>query len=130
MTPLNPATHSMRRRWRRLEITVRCALEADNPARLGQFIAAAARLVADGALPDWTTHERCFTVLMNTAEDAALPWHWRCMCIDFACRPLARLTTLARGDRVRHRRVLELARRLALADMSSGIPSTRARSTP
>jgi hypothetical protein len=122
MTSLNIAARSMRRRWQRLEITIRCALEVDNPARLGQFIGAGARLVADGVLPDWPTHERCFNVLMNTAEDTALPWHWRCMCIDYACRPLARLTTLARGDRVRHRRLVELAHRLAQADMACGIP--------
>jgi len=114
----NAATRAMLRRWQRLEITVRCALEAGNPARLGQFIGAAARLVAEDALAEWATHERCFNVLMNTAEDAALPWHWRCMCIDFACRPLARLTTLARGDRARHRRMVELARRLAQADLA------------
>ena len=116
--PPSAATRALLRRWQRLEITVRCALQAENPARLGQFIGAAARLVADEVLPDWATHERCFLVLMNTAEDPALPWPWRCMCIDFACRPLARLTTLARGDRVRHRRLVELARRLARADLA------------
>ena len=47
------------------------------------------------------------------APDAVLLWHWRCLCIDFACRPFARLTTLAHGDRARRRRVVELAQRLA-----------------
>lgn len=65
------------------------------------------------------------------APDAVLLWHWRCLCIDFACRPFARLRTLAHGDRARRRRMVELAQRLARADLSclqppaAGCPSRK-----
>ena len=114
----NAADAARLMRWQRLEIAVRCALRPDNPAFLGQFVAAATRLASDGLRDDWAIHERCFHVLLNTAEDAALPLHWRWMCIDHACRPLARLTTLANDDPRLRRLLVAHAGRLSRADLS------------
>ena len=34
------------------------------------------------------------TVLLQTAQDEALPWAWRAVCLEHTTLPLARLTTL------------------------------------
>ena len=40
------------------------------------------------ATSPWMISETAFRLLLDTASDVALPWHWRNLCLDQAWRPL------------------------------------------
>ncbi|MNR33447.1 hypothetical protein D3C85_1511210 [compost metagenome] len=46
----------------------------------------------------WTVALTSFRLLLDTACDRALPWHWRCLCLDQAWRPLLELRNLYRRE--------------------------------
>lgn len=43
----------------------------------------------------WTVAETSFRLLIDTATDTALPWHWRSLCLDQAWRPLRDMERLS-----------------------------------
>jgi len=81
--------------WHWLKSKIRCALDANDPGLIGRFMAEGARLVRQGRLSSWYAASISFRLLIDTAHDPALPWHWRCLCLDYAFAPLATLAAKA-----------------------------------
>lgn len=98
--------------WRWQASRIRCALAPDDPWLIERFIAMAPRHFRAGAAPAWRAQEAIYRLLLDTAADTALPWHWRCLCLDHAYRPLWALRSLA-TDTSSRRRLQSLQRRLA-----------------
>lgn len=81
-------------RWERLRVTIRCGLDATQPACIRIYLELGRWLVQHGRIDDRVAHEQMLRVLVDTARDDGLPWIWRSVCLEHAARPLARLTTL------------------------------------
>jgi len=82
--------------WHWLKSKIRCALDADDPGLIGRFMAEGSLLVRQGRLSQWCAQSASFCLLLDTAHDRALPWHWRCLCLDHAFAPLSRLCAQAK----------------------------------
>jgi len=91
--------------WHWLKSKIRCALDADDCGLIDRFMAEGAHLVRTGRLSDWHAASSSFRLLLDTAHDCALPWHWRCLCLDCACAPLAALA--ARVQTMEERQQIE-----------------------
>jgi len=114
-------THaSLLDRWHRLGTRIRCALEPDEPRLLELYLFETRYLVAWEPLPAWQLFEKSYQLLLDTAADVALPWHWRGLCLDHAYRPLCDLRRLA-GDAERRQRLQQLSRRLATQPMAPSL---------
>ena len=80
-------------RWRRLQLQVRCALNADEPARIRLYLHTGLQLVRSGARPAVPVHMQMLQTLLRTAQDEALPWFWRSVCLEHVSLPLAQLAS-------------------------------------
>ncbi|CAD5106778.1 FagA protein [Zestomonas carbonaria] len=107
--------------WHWLKTKIRCALAADDPQLIDQFMAETQVMVGLGRISPWRAAEAAFRLLLDTAHDYSLPWHWRCLCLDHAYRPLRDLERLARGEAQRYRLSL-LGRQLALTELIPSLP--------
>lgn len=94
LTPAQAQAAWLLRRWDRVGIGVRCAYNPFCACGLRAYLQLARQLIAAGVRPEVWVHRRTLTVLLQTARDPALPWHWRSVCLDYAAMPLARLNTL------------------------------------
>lgn len=81
--------------WYWLRHKIRCALSPDEPRLVSHLLFDARDLVRQGDLPPWQLFESVFDLLLDTACDHALPWHWRCHCLDHVWQPLRELGRLA-----------------------------------
>ncbi|MEE4147323.1 FagA protein [Pseudomonas viridiflava] len=81
--------------WRGLSLRIRCALEPDEPRLIEHYLAEGRYLARFTATPHALIAETSFRLLMDTARDTMLPWHWRCLCLDQAWRPLRDVEALA-----------------------------------
>lgn len=86
----------MLQRWQRIGLGVRLAYNPWYPAVIRCYLVAGNRLVRAQVQPDEAVQRCMLKLLLQTAEDEALPWAWRCACQEHAVFPLARLATLAR----------------------------------
>ncbi|BAN46752.1 hypothetical protein [Metapseudomonas resinovorans] len=91
---------------------IRCALAPDDPWLLERFVSLSSQHFRHGRAPAWRAQEVVFRLLLDTAADQALPWHWRCLCLDHAYRPLWALRSLA-TDTSSRKRLQGLQRRLS-----------------
>lgn len=82
--------------WRWLSRRIRCALEPDEPRLIEHYLAEGRYLVCCTETSPWTVALTSFRLLLDTACDRMLPWHWRCLCLDQAWRPLLDLRNLDR----------------------------------
>ena len=89
--------------WRGLSLRIRCALEPDEPRLIEHYLAEGRYLARFTATPHALIAETSFRLLMDTARDTMLPWHWRCLCLDQAWRPLRDLHALAQTPARRER---------------------------
>ena len=96
MSSTTASPSALLRRWQRLHLQVRCALQADQPALIRQYLACGTLLTRRADLPAAATQLRMLGVLLQTAEDRALPWFWRSVCLEHVPQPLARLSALLR----------------------------------
>ncbi|WP_263142251.1 FagA protein [Pseudomonas sp. RIT-PI-AD] len=103
--------------WHWLKAKIRCALAADEPRLIRRFMVESEAMVHCGLLPSWRAGETTFRLLMDTANDRALPWHWRCLCLDHAYRPLNDLERIADAPERRMRLGL-LSRQLAMTELA------------
>lgn len=95
--PLHPAVvppGDMLRRWRRLQMHVRCALYPDQPTRVRGYVTAAARVARLGLVPASAVYLETLRTLLNAGQDESLPGFWRSVCLEHLRLPLARLRTL------------------------------------
>lgn len=81
--------------WRALSLRIRCALDPDEPRVIEHYLAEGRYLARFTATPQVLIAESTFRLLLDTARDTALPWHWRCLCLDQAWRPLRDLRALS-----------------------------------
>lgn len=79
----NPATA----RWRSTGLRIRCALCPDEPRLLVRYLNEARQLAERQGASPWRIFEACLDLLLRSAEDRALPAHWRAQCLDYAYLP-------------------------------------------
>ncbi|MFN3986858.1 MAG: hypothetical protein ACK4KV_15290 [Rhodocyclaceae bacterium] len=108
--------------WLRSAMRIRCALAPDDPTLIGDHFAQGRMLVHNGRMSDWEVAERDAELLIRTARDKLLPWHWRTLCLDHVHGPLSALRRLASCEATRNR-VAEFQWRLATLDL--GPPESR-----
>lgn len=89
--------------WRALSLRIRCAFDPDEPRVIEHYLAEGRYLARFTATPRALIAESTFRLLLDTARDSILPWHWRCLCLDQAWRPLRDLQTLAQTTLERQR---------------------------
>ncbi|MBD1585702.1 FagA protein [Pseudomonas typographi] len=81
--------------WRWLGQQVRCAVRPDEPRLIDHYFAAGRCLARLTPMGPHAVAQATFRLLLATAGDVALPWHWRNQCLDHAWRPLRDLHGLA-----------------------------------
>lgn len=109
--------------WRWMSRKIRCAMEPDEPRLIEHYLAEGRYVACCTATSPWTIGETSFLLLLDTAADTALPWHWRNVCLDQAWRPLRDLERLARCG-CRLRRWQSLAWQMASCSLLPSIPLT------
>lgn len=95
---MNPRLEQLRQRWDRIGIGIRCAYNPWLAPVILHYLEAGRRLVAAGAMDEVSVQRRMLAVLLQTADDEALPWPWRAACLEHTVRPRARLATLIGGS--------------------------------
>ena len=103
-------------RWRRLETGVRCAYNPAQPQAIRCWLLLGDLLVRKGWTDAAAVHQRMLSVLLATANDEALPWFWRSVCLEHVNLPQARLTSL-----------LAPAQPLAVQAIAAAVSSARER---
>ena len=81
--------------WRWMSRQIRCALAPNEPRLIEHYLAEGRYLVCCTQTSSWTVALTSFRLLLDTACDRMLPWHWRCLCLDQAWRPLRDLEKLS-----------------------------------
>jgi len=109
--------------WRWLSRQIRCALDPHEPRLIDHYFAEGRYLARFTAVPRWTVAATSFNLMLDTATDQALPWHWRCLCLDQAWRPLRDLRGAA-FEPAQVRQWQHQAHRLARCELLPSIPLT------
>jgi hypothetical protein len=109
-------------RWRWLGARIRWGLSANDPRVISYFLAIGNQACASGYLHPWSLGEQSLTLLLNTATDCQLPWHWRVYCLDSAYHPLSTLEQLVQRHPEWRPTYVLLRQHLARADMRPSIP--------
>ena len=81
-------------RWHRLETGVRCAYNPEQPNAIRCWLSLGEHLVRKGWADAAEVHRRMLRVLLAAANDEALPWFWRSVCLEHVNLPQARLTSM------------------------------------
>ncbi|RZL86042.1 MAG: hypothetical protein EOP82_31475 [Variovorax sp.] len=92
MTLADPNATLMQR-WQRLQIHVRCGMHAHDPGCIRLYVHTGLRIVRRGIQPAVATHMRVLQTLLLSAQDEALPWFWRSVCLEHVNLPLAHLAS-------------------------------------
>jgi hypothetical protein len=107
-------------RWERIGLGIRLAYNPGRADVVRLWLATGRQLSRDGRLPEVPMLARSLQRLLQTAEDPALPWPWRHVCLEHVARPWARLQFLLAG---RADALLgHVAARIALAGDALGLP--------
>ncbi|TWI55025.1 hypothetical protein IQ22_01936 [Pseudomonas duriflava] len=109
---------------------IRCALAPEQPHLVECFQSHGVSLVEHGQLSPWYMACTSLNLFLDTACDPALPWHWRCLCLDHAWRPLHVMQQLVKTHAqqrtfitVRNRlATLQLQPSLSPAELAEGNP--------
>lgn len=88
----------LRSRWDRIGIGIRCAYNPCLPPMILHYFEAGRRLFESGGSSEVEVQRRMLTVLLQTADDEALPCCWRAACLAHTVRLRARLATLLGRD--------------------------------
>jgi hypothetical protein len=109
--------------WRWLSRQIRCALVPNEPRVIDHYLAEGRYLARFTPTPSWSVAHTSFRLLLDTAQDQALPWHWRGLCLDQAWRPLRDLRNAA--DTPHHLKQWQAcAQQLARCELLPSIPVT------
>lgn len=107
-------------RWERIGLGIRLAYNPGRPDVVRLWLATGRQLSRDGGLQEVPMLARSLERLLQTAEDPALPWSWRHVCLEHVARPWARLQYLLAG---RADALLgHVAARITLAGDALGLP--------
>lgn len=97
MTPASTTRHDTPlARWERLGLGIRCAYNPGQPAVIRHWLALGLKLAQGGVAPEMPLLRRSLRLLLQTAQDEALPWFWRSVCLEHTAWPAARLVSLLR----------------------------------
>ena len=107
--------------WRWMSRQIRCGLAPDEPRLIEHYLAEGRYLACCTTTSAWTIAVTSFRLLLDTASDPALPWHWRSLCLDQAWRPLRDLETQALCT-CRLKRWQSFAWQLATCELLPSIP--------
>ncbi|MFA5679500.1 MAG: FagA protein [Pseudomonas sp.] len=110
-------------RWQWLGDKIRWALEPNEPRLIEDYLRAGHQLVKPDEPGCWHLTESEFHLLLESAADPNLPWHWRCLCLDHCHRPLNQLQALSSTGE-RRRRLDELRVRLSTLRLRPSIAMT------
>lgn len=88
---------ALERRWDRIGLGVRCAYNPRRTEILHHYMLAGRRLAHLHPGCEARIQRRTLDLLLHTAADRALPWHWRAACLEHTAWPLARLISLLGG---------------------------------
>lgn len=80
--------------WQRLQMQVRCGLRAGQPESVWLYLSAGATLARQGMRPPIAVNLRMLHNLLLTAQDEALSWYWRSVCLEHISVPIAQLRAL------------------------------------
>lgn len=83
-------------RWNLLAMRVRCGLSPDDPRAIDHLFTMGGYLYESGDASAWEVAHRTASLLIDTAADDALPWQWRCRCLDQVARPLGVMQHIGR----------------------------------
>lgn len=81
--------------WRWLSRQIRCGLDPNEPRLIEHYLAEGRYLARCTGTSSWMVSMTSFRLMIDSASDQALPWHWRCLCLDQAWRPLRDLRNAA-----------------------------------
>ncbi|WP_437881779.1 FagA protein [Pseudomonas sp. LRF_L74] len=116
--------------WHWQGFRIRCALLPDEPRLLEVHWAHGRALIEYGQISPWQMAASTLTLLLDSACDPALPWHWRSLCLDNAYLPLQALQHLSSTPK-QQRRLNELRNRLATMRLLPSLsPSELAEGNP
>lgn len=79
-----------------MELYVRCGLVAREPAYVQLYLHIGRTLARRADRQALAIQLRMLRTLLKTAEDEALPWFWRAVCLEHAALPLAQVSTACR----------------------------------
>lgn len=96
--------------YEHLALSIRLALYPHEPGRILAFVKLAESL-AESRHDSWRILERTFQTLIACTNDPLLPFAWRVSCLDYAYRPLKKLSALP-GNPWRSNRLRQLGYRL------------------
>jgi len=116
--------------WQWQNLMIRCALRPEEPRLIEHFLNLGVRLVEHGQISPWHMACTSLNLLINTACDPVLPWHWRNLCLDYAWRPLHVMQQLA-TDAAQQRSFSVARNRLATLQLQPSLsPSAFAEGNP
>lgn len=95
----DPSDRVLLDRWYRYCERVRCALNPNDANVLRLYLGCGDRLVQEGIGRRLPVQFRMLQTLIRTAQDAALPWRWRRLCLEHVDKPMAQIRfVLANSD--------------------------------
>ncbi|MBC2678448.1 FagA protein [Pseudomonas baltica] len=109
--------------WLWLGLQIRCALLPNEPRLIDHYLAEGRYLARFTPTSPNSVAHGTFRLLLETALDQALPWHWRSLCLDQAWRPLRDLRNCA-AHPAHIRQWQDCAHQLACCELLPSIPLT------
>jgi hypothetical protein len=113
---------ALQARWERIGLGVRCAYNPARPEVLQHYVQGARLLSRLQPQREAHIQRRMLELLLRTAEDEALPWTWRAVCLEHLAWPLARLTSLLSRQAASAQEVAALEDRAQRASSLLGLP--------
>lgn len=80
-------------RWQRTQMHVRCGLSIEEPGCVRLYLHTGLKIARSGLRPTGVVHLTMLRTLLETAQDEALPWFWRSVCLEHVNLPLAQLNS-------------------------------------
>jgi hypothetical protein len=81
-------------RWQRIQMHVRCGLSPEQPGCVRLYLHTGLKIARSGLRPATAVHLAMLRTLLGAAQDEALPWFWRSVCLEHVNLPLAQLQSL------------------------------------
>lgn len=101
--------------WRWLGTRVRLGLTPDEPRLITAYLETGRQACLADLLHPWQMNEQSFQILLATALDPHLPWHWRSHCLNHSHQPLMQLGDFAERRPEWHPRFIALVEQLSRA---------------
>jgi hypothetical protein len=107
-------------RWSRIGLGIRLAYNPLRTSVLPVYLSLTQQLARRRCAPESWLQVRALRLLLQTANDPALPWPWRAVCLEYTAYPLARVCSLLRHQQPQ----AVLAWQLEVAMTQASLPCT------